>query len=118
MHRILDEPLQRRGGASEPEEAAAATDEAEFETEAATPAAALAAQPPAFDEVRTREDVIRLLDKICEYYQKHEPSSPVPLLLKRAKRVATMTFMDLLRDLAPSGLDEALALGGDSDEGD
>ena len=44
------------------------------------------APPVAADEVRSRDDVIRLIDKICDYYRDYEPSSPVPLLLKRAKR--------------------------------
>ena len=37
--------------------------------------------------------MIRLLDKICDYYSEHEPSSPVPVLLNRAKRVAKMSFL-------------------------
>jgi type VI secretion system protein ImpA len=116
MCRILEEQLHRRGDSVEAEEPSGEDQDGEDAPAAvARPAAAAA---PAFDQVRSRQDVIRLLDKICEYYQEHEPSSPVPLLLKRAKRVATMTFMDLLRDLAPSGLDEAMALGGDPDQGD
>ena len=56
-----------------------------------------------------------MLDKICDYYQENEPSSPVPLLLKRAKRVATMTFLELLRELAPAGVEQAESLGGTSE---
>ena len=66
----------------------------------------------AADEVRCRDDVIRLIDKICEYYSENEPSSPVPMLLKRARRIATMDFMELLRELAPSGVSEAELIGG------
>jgi type VI secretion system protein ImpA len=56
--------------------------------------------------------VIRLIDKICDYYRDNEPSSPVPLLLKRARRVVTMDFLELLRELVPSGLQEAEMIGG------
>jgi type VI secretion system protein ImpA len=63
----------------------------------------------------TREDVIRALDKICEYYRRYEPSSPVPLFLNRAKRLASKSFLEILRDLTPDALNQALSLGGISD---
>lgn len=63
-------------------------------------------------EIRTREDVLRTLDKICEYYDRNEPSSPVPMLLKRAKRLATKSFLDILEDLSPDGLSQARLIGG------
>ena len=47
---------------------------------------------------------MRALDRICDYYSRNEPSSPVPLLLKRARRLATGSFVDILRDLAPDAL--------------
>lgn len=55
-------------------------------------------------EITSREDVIRLLDRICAYYQRWEPASPVPLLLQRARRLVPMQFVDLIRDLAPDAL--------------
>jgi type VI secretion system protein ImpA len=64
---------------------------------AAAPAAKLG-------ELRSREDVVRLLDKICEYYTQHEPSSPVPLLLKRARRLVTASFLDIVRNIAPDSV--------------
>jgi type VI secretion system protein ImpA len=67
-------------------------------------------------EISSREDVIRTLDKICQYYHRWEPSSPVPLLLHRAKRLATMGFLDILQDLTPSGVEQVKALGGLSDK--
>lgn len=64
------------------------------------------------EAINSRDDVIRALDKICEYYDRHEPSSPLPLLLQRAKRLASKSFVEILRDLAPNGLDQALSIGG------
>ena len=58
--------------------------------------------PPA-GAVNSRDDVIRSLDRICRYYAQHEPSSPVPLLLQRAKRLVTMGFHEIVQDLAPDG---------------
>ena len=34
-----------------------------------------------------------------------EPSSPVPLLLQRAKRLFAKDFLEILRDLTPGGVD-------------
>jgi type VI secretion system protein ImpA len=63
-------------------------------------------------QITSLQDVKRLLDAICEYYAKHEPSSPVPLLLRRAQRLVGANFMDLLKDLAPSGLSEIQMFSG------
>jgi type VI secretion system protein ImpA len=68
-------------------------------------------------EIRSREDVIRALEKICEYYDRHEPSSPLPILLKRAKRLATKSFMDILEDLAPDGVSQARLIEGENQSG-
>lgn len=58
-------------------------------------------------EIKNNEDVIRMLDKICDYYAKYEPSSPLPLLLQRAKRLVRKDFIEILRDIAPDGLTQA-----------
>lgn len=70
------------------------------------------------DAVGNRQEVMRLFDLICEYYAKHEPSSPVPLLVRRAKRLVTMDFMEIMQDLVPSGIAEASVFKGpDAEEG-
>ena len=58
-------------------------------------------------EVTTRADALRLLDLVCQYYQRFEPSSPLPMLIERARRLADKNFLDILRDLAPDGLGQA-----------
>ena len=62
--------------------------------------------------VRSREDVTRVLEQICEYYAKTEPSSPVPLLLQRARRLVNLNFVDLLTDLSPDGLSQLKLIAG------
>jgi type VI secretion system protein ImpA len=57
-------------------------------------------------EIASRDDVVRTIDRICDYYSRYEPSSPVPLLLLRAQRLATGSFVDIVRDLAPDALGE------------
>ena len=58
------------------------------------------------------EDVLRVLGQVCEYYDRHEPSSPVPLLLRRAQRLVRKTFVDIVRDLVPDALGQIEKLGG------
>ncbi|MEJ2590096.1 MAG: type VI secretion system protein TssA [Candidatus Thiodiazotropha sp.] len=53
--------------------------------------------------INDREDVINSLDRICRYYARYEPSSPVPLLLERAKRLVSMGFHEIVLELAPDG---------------
>ena len=59
-----------------------------------------------------RADAVRMLDLVIEFYERHEPSSPLPLLIARARRLAEMSFLDILRDMAPSGLTEAERIAG------
>ncbi|WP_372393768.1 type VI secretion system protein TssA [Xanthomonas sp. NCPPB 3582] len=58
------------------------------------------------------DDVRRMLDQLCDYYARREPSSPVPLLLRRAQRLVGLDFAALLRDLAPRGIDELQVVSG------
>lgn len=63
-------------------------------------------------EISTREDVIRALDKIIAYYGRHEPSSPVPMFMERCKRLVTMSFLDIVRDLVPDAASQVELLKG------
>jgi type VI secretion system protein ImpA len=67
--------------------------------------------------INSREDVVRALDRVCAYFAQHEPSSPIPLLLKRAKRLVSKDFLEILRDLAPDGVPQAEAIRGPDAEG-
>jgi type VI secretion system protein ImpA len=67
-------------------------------------------------EIRSREDVVRALDKICAYYSRHEPSSPLPLLLQRCKRLATMSFLEIVREMMPDGLSQVEMIAGKEPE--
>lgn len=67
-------------------------------------------------EIRTREDVLNALDRVCQYYDRWEPSSPVPLLLRRAKRLASKSFLEIVKDLTPGALDQIQSLSGISDD--
>lgn len=95
LHRYLQPRWQARAGLQAPAEAGQVAGAA-----AAGPALAGSGRVDSPEEVRRR------LDEICEYYARCEPSSPVPLLLRRARRLVGCDFLALLRDLAPGGMDE------------
>jgi len=67
-------------------------------------------------EISTREDVLKMIDKICAYYARHEPSSPLPLLLKRCRRLVPMSFKEIVGDLAPDALAKVELITGKSDD--
>jgi type VI secretion system protein ImpA len=58
-------------------------------------------------QITSTRDVTEALDKIIAYYATNEPSSPVPLLLQRARRLVASNFMEILRDIAPDALAQA-----------
>jgi type VI secretion system protein ImpA len=63
-------------------------------------------------EIGSRADVVRMLDKILAYYQRHEPSSPVPMLIERAKRLAPKNFYEIMEELAPESVNQIKILRG------
>lgn len=91
----------------------------ETKIEADTPATSDDAAPrmPATTSVgvgaiTTPQDVKRALDRIMEYYARFEPSSPLPLLLGRAKRLVSADFVTIMRDMAPEGVGNVALIGG------
>lgn len=91
--------------------------------EAAAPTAPIdstVAQPrPAAAPVGTiasRDDAVRAIGRICDWIERHEPSNPAPLLLRRAQRLMNKSFLDIVRDLAPNGVDQVEMLAGRPDE--
>ncbi|MGH8444674.1 MAG: type VI secretion system protein TssA, partial [Solimonas sp.] len=79
---------------------------------AAVAAVASGSAPAVAGPVRGIQDIVVRIDEICAYYIRHEPSSPVPLLLERAKRLVGKDFLAIVEDLAPAGLSEARAMRG------
>jgi type VI secretion system protein ImpA len=70
-------------------------------------------------EITSRADVIGRLDHICQWYRSNEPSSPVPVMLERAKQMVSRDFLTLLMELAPDGTSQFRNIAGlRSAEGD
>ena len=65
-----------------------------------------------FGVIKSREDAIRALDAVAEFFRRNEPSSPVPLFCDRAKRLVSKDFLEVLADIAPEALAQARAAGG------
>ncbi len=95
-------------------EAAADDDDAGGDAEEGTarPARRRGGSAASLGPVTTRADAVRLLDLAIAYYERYEPSSPLPLLIGRARRMADKNFLDILRDMAPEGVESAQRLFG------
>lgn len=64
------------------------------------------------DRIASRDDVVKCLDLVVAFYDRTEPSSPIPHLARRVRRMVHMDFVELMEDLAPSGLKEFRLLAG------
>ena len=82
----------------------------------AAPAAATSGGAALPDRLSTRAEVMTCLDRIIEFYDRTEPASPVPYLARRMRRMVPMDFLELMEDLAPSGLKEFRSLAGLSEK--
>lgn len=78
----------------------------------AAPAQAATVAPSGGGAINSPEDVTMMLDRIMDYYARCEPSSPLPVLLERAKRLVNADFLTIIEDMAKEGLDEVRQIGG------
>lgn len=66
--------------------------------------------------LRTRADAARELERIAAWIEQNEPSSPAPLLIRRAQRLMNMSFIEIIRDMASNGLDQVETIAGPREE--
>ena len=52
----------------------------------------------------SREQVAALLEKIYRYYERAEPSSPVPLIMKSCEKMVGKRFTDIVKVLTPDAV--------------
>ncbi|NMY83826.1 type VI secretion system protein TssA [Pseudomonas sp. WS 5411] len=78
--------------------------------------AAAPAAPRNTGEIASRDEVLRDLDRILAYYTRHEPSSPLPVLLNRAKNLVHADFATIVRNLIPDGMSQFENLRGPDGE--
>ena len=55
-------------------------------------------------DIRTRADAVRALERVCDFLARNEPTNPAPLLIRRAQRIMTMPFIEIIRELAPEAM--------------
>jgi type VI secretion system protein ImpA len=115
LGRILDEMASALGGNTQ---SASAQGSAAPGPAAVGGGGAPQVESAATNGLNSREQVVAALDRILCYYQQHEPASPIPLLLKRAKRLVPMDFLDLMEDLAPAAVKQLKEIGGISKKTD
>lgn len=78
----------------------------------ANSAAPLASTP---GTIGSRADVQQSLDRIIAFYERTEPGSPMPHLARRMRRMVAMDFLELMEEVAPSGLKEFRNVAGVDD---
>ena len=105
---LLHQAVPGTDSSSEPE---AVSDDNAPSVDFAAPAA-----PRPVGDIASRDDVLRSLDKILAYYTRHEPSSPLPVLLNRAKNLVHADFAAIVRNLIPDGMSQFENLRGPDDE--
>lgn len=99
------------------EEPVVASEEAPDETgESATAGSATTTAPRIAGEIRNREDVQLAFEKILKYYAQNEPSSPVPVLIKRAEKLVNADFSAIIKNLLPDGMSQLERLRGPEDD--
>lgn len=62
---------------------------------------------PLSGEIRSRDDVLRALRAIEQYYERAEPGHPVKIASRRLAGWVTKDFMQILNDIVPNSVDDA-----------
>lgn len=100
----LAEALSRRQPVEPDDELGDAETDPEATMDSSTASVTPIARAPG--RINSREDVLDALERISKYYEIHEPASPLPVLLKRCKELVPMSFLEVVENLAPTGLKE------------
>ena len=62
--------------------------------------------------IQSRQDAVRALEAVAEFFRHTEPSSPIPMIVERAKRLVAKDFLEVLADIAPDAVMVARSAGG------
>ena len=62
--------------------------------------------------IKSRQEALRALDAVANFFRQTEPSSPVPLFVERAKRLVSKTFLEALTEIIPDAVPQAKAASG------
>lgn len=112
IDRLLQERVAERSDGEGAQSPLSVNAEAPVNTTMSGPVEPVDPTGRSYASINSREDVVRMLDVLCGYYSRNEPSSPVPLLLQRARRLVTKDFMGIVQDLAPDAIAQIEAIRG------
>lgn len=56
------------------------------------------------DGFSSRQDVIIMLDKVIDYFERCEPGHPAPVLIRRSQKMIGMDFLAIVEDMLPDSL--------------
>ena len=119
LRTFLARVMKTLEGLALPEGATTVTDAAPSSEDAAPASSATAPAAPASGlsgRISSRAEVERALDMIIAFYEANEPSSPMPHLARRLRKMVPMNFVELMEEIAPSGLKEFRDLAGTEDK--
>lgn len=116
LEKLLKQALARFKDAGVGDASVAEEDEAEEVTTAAQDAPRVVASGGG--AITNHQDVHATIDRLIAYYKRAEPSSPVPILLERAKRLVGADFVTIVKDMASDGYSNVKTVGGLSDDDD
>jgi len=63
-------------------------------------------------EIRSADEALLAMEKVCRYFERNEPSSPVPLLLRRARKLVSKSFLEVIEDVCPNAADQVRLISG------
>ncbi|MEZ2354045.1 type VI secretion system protein TssA [Caballeronia sp. RCC_10] len=78
----------------------------------ASPAPAMHRGVASPGEIATREQAVAALDAVCAFLERTEPTSPAPLLIRRARGLIGKDFLAVMQDLAPDSLAQIHLIAG------
>ena len=106
IHKCIQGYLAKRGYGEAGEEGAPADAAASGEAEKGGISLA--------GEIRSPKEALLAIEKVCQYFDRHEPSSPVPMLLRRAQRLVSKNFAEVIADICPDAMSRIEMIGGTS----
>ncbi len=114
LRATLDRLARPDDAATEPAVEAPASVPAAPSNPSAAPATAPALTPGGViaGGVNSRRDVEKALDMIIAFYERTEPSSPIPHIARRLRKMVPMNFVQLMEEIAPSGMKEFRNIAG------
>jgi len=64
------------------------------------------------DAIDSRQQAFELLALTRQYFERHEPSHPAPLLISRIEKLKTLDFAQIIAELTPDGMAQLQQIAG------